>query len=291
MKPGTDWINTVGRWQITIKPFNLLIILNFSMSDIDSIILPLLGTREGDYTSFQYIPLSIEDDRVIFSIPLWVLKRDRLFHGDTINLHLGIHVDDMNRSSHVKIIDSYENTELESDIYTGKILFEFRNQNYGIFISTDSPGIHVDESLSKKAIFIQSIRDCWMLKRGVAIYLKHLSAYFSRISRFPKDEYQIIKETLLNEPIRRIQTNVRYLEELYNKFKHENNENTENLIITFDLETFGSSLISELELELFKISFESELAISYIKTIKELEKRLFTNHNIIGVLYTQDLAF
>jgi hypothetical protein len=259
------------------------------MAQINSVLLPLLGTREDDYTSFQYLPLRMEEDQVLFSIPNWVLKRDTLGKGDTVNLHLGLHLKGR-KSSHAEISDSYTDSEQESEIYHAKITDTNEHAEFYVFITPDSSRIelNIQADVTEFELLKQCIKDCWMLKKGIAIYLKHLSAYFSRISQFSKVDYSILKETLLTEPLERINRNILYLETIYEEMNSEKHS-SEIVMMTFDPDSFGTTLISELELELFRLSLDSDLAVSYIKTIKDLEERLFTNHNVVSALYAREL--
>ena len=113
--------------------------------------------------------------------------------------------------------------------------------------------------------------------------------YFSRISGFPKEEYPLLRETLLEEPIRRTQENAASLEALIHELAQPSSRSNNRMPDTFDLHAFASSLSTGLEIELFRLSFESELALSYLTSVKELERRLFDNHNVVVALYAEEL--
>jgi len=255
--------------------------------ELDSIILPYIGTREADYISFQYIPLESEDNLLKILIPRWVVNRENLSIGDIIDLNLDAELSGDLHSSGVICSSQYESS-LDGDVYELELI-KSKSKNSYVTLSSHGSKININpnEFKSNRRLFLQALKDSWMLKRGVIIYLRHLASYFSRISGTSKLEYPLLKDMLLKEPLVRANTNAAYLEELYLNAKE--NIQGEKISVEFDLHTFSTSLTSEIELDLFKMSFDSELLLSYITSIKNLEKRLFQNHNIVVALYTAEL--
>ncbi|HMO17545.1 MAG TPA: hypothetical protein PKA63_08510 [Oligoflexia bacterium] len=278
-----------------------------------SVILPFYGIRTDDFAPFQYIPLEFSFDKSYRAgkilIPNWAVTRERLSEGETVDLQVGI-TSEQRVYSNARVVSLKLDSSRDGMIYELEFFEESNNSFLVNLRTTDNKGsidpvFKIDSSYEKSNfhLLIGAIKNCWMLKRGIAIYLRHLIPYFTRIAELSKDDYQILKSTLLEEPLERIDKNAMLLEDLYNDLLSQNSSlddfsNTKDTNIniavnvipkSFDLNEFASSLTSELELELFAISFNSELAISYLRSIKNLEGRYFSNYNLVLVVYTQEL--
>lgn len=277
--------------------------------DSNTVLLPFYGTKVGDFSPFQYLPLEFnfndEDGVGRILLPNWAVSREVFKEGDIINLQIGIAANNKTYS-HAIIAGSQYDDSLDGTVYQLRLN---RDNNKVYFVLLHATEKHSDAENSQGAIFkidlasfsnahdllLASVKDCWMLKRGIGIYLSHLIPYFSRITNFSRSEYPLLKKTLLEEPIERTSENANYLERLFEDLaaqpiiKGSDGNMLDLLPQDFDMNAFASSLGSELELDLFELSFDSELALTYLKSIKNLEGRLFFNHNVVLALYTQEL--
>lgn len=185
--------------------------------ELDSIILPYIGTREADYISFQFLPLESKDNLLKILIPRWVVSRENLSIGDTIDLNLEAEFSGALHSSGVICSSQFEES-LDGEVYELELI---KSRSKDTYVTLTSQGskikINTNEFESKQKLFLQALKDSWMLKRGVIIYLNHLASYFSRISGTSKLEYPLLKDMLLKEPLIRANSNAAYLEEIYLK--------------------------------------------------------------------------
>jgi tRNA U54 and U55 pseudouridine synthase Pus10 len=78
------------------------------------------------------------------------------------------------------------------------------------------------------------------------------------------------------------------LQELYDKAKREVNI-ASNILKVIDLEELREIIESEIYVEIFNITFSDEHIKPYLNAIKKLENRLYSNYNMIVMLYADSL--
>ncbi len=241
---------------------------------------PFLGTRvDGD--PFQYLLLSMEGDRTEIAIYDWFVNKERLELEESIHLHIP------NTNGILGKVDSF------SSCGTAKCV------TYTIIQETTIGPAPVAVS-GQKDDLIQLIKDSFLLKCGVKIYMTHLGAYFSRITDYSPKAYSNFKSLLFPDIEKKIKENVEQLRELHGKLLN----NVEEILAIINLDELREVMESEINLTLFDIFFtESKLAPHsglkevikckdkglyslYLNSIKNLERRLYSNYNLIVLIYS-----
>jgi hypothetical protein len=256
---------------------------------LPSIVLPLLGTRASDFTPFQYMPLSLRDRTFVFSIPRWVVSREVLHEGDKLHFHLNLNSDEREYSEGIIAVHHPEDLEL-GDIYDVQLSADSfyphsvriqPGEGQGVDLLLRDP--HNPLLLTKRLL-----KDSSLLKRGINVYLKHLSPFFSRISEYPSEDYPMFQQTVLADILGKVTEHelilVGYLSELGRL------SSVQELPSVFDLEELRTAIESEIYFDLFRVIFEVEAPLLYLRSIKELEKKLYANYNALTVLYSKALV-
>lgn len=255
---------------------------------VDSLVLPFLGSRESDHQSFQYLieDASLHGARI--SLPNWVISRERLHPGETINLHLPF--------------------RLEREVFDqGSVAWARwddggRSQVCGVRLIKAPPHFQVayfDLSESQLTLSLQHfespqglaariIKDSLLLKKGVSIYLRHLIPYFSRVGDYPREDFQALKDVFLVGLQEQVRSRQARLTELYDQVKDQK-VGDDDVIAKFDLEELRELSESELSQDVLGATFTSPLAGQQIAAIKTLEKRLHANFNSLVMLYLRSL--
>ncbi len=255
---------------------------------IDSVSLPFLGSRLGDQACFEYLLQDIEGGRVSLLIPRWVVNRERLKEGDTVQLNLPFEVDGrfLGRG---RVVKTGWNEGLQSqECSLG--LDEEPQMPPGFRFSLRGSGGRIDlkDFSPPEGILRQTLKDGILLKRGILIYLNHLIPYFSRISELPSEAYRQLRDYLFEDIRVRIGQNKARLEELFQRLS-----NTccpqESIPEFIDLEELRTAMESEIHSALFEITFDNALITEYILAIKELENRLYYSYNTIVMLFIKYL--
>lgn len=256
--------------------------------EIDSTLVPLLGSREEDNVCFQYLPVDVSVHGVRIALPHWTVTREMLRQDDLINLHIpfDFHGETFGQG---KIRwcswDKVANAQL-----CGLMLEKRMPIYYPIYFSIDTGEVDLKNHDFKSIndLLLRIIKDTFFLKRGILIYFKHLIPYFSRITGYPAKDYPMLKKLLLVDIKNNIAKNQEFLEELY-KTVSSDGEYYKKIASHLDLEELRQHIESEIFLEVFKLTFETESPLQYLLAIKELEKRLYTNYNAIILLYLHSL--
>lgn len=256
--------------------------------DISSVNMPFLGTRDEDHSSFQYLVLDISKNGIGFTIPTWVLSREGLRGNDRVNFHLPFNIEEKFYNQGVIAWTKWDE-EIQGMI-CGARLTNSERPPYPVFISLESGEVSVDlnDFEEKDNPLCRMIKDARLLKKGVGIYLDHLIPYFSRISMYPKDEYPMLKESLLSDIRERVRDNHEKLGALYERIKDEMKARSD-VAKFIDLEELRVMIESEIYIEVFKIAFANENIMPYLKAVKDLENRLYFNYNTVVMLYVHSL--
>jgi hypothetical protein len=79
--------------------------------------------------------------------------------------------------------------------------------SYEFFISLDEGGLppHFASDVDYCQLFIDSLKECVLLKKGAAVYTKHLAAYFSRLLGYHNPKYPQFSKFFFNDIIQRLQ--------------------------------------------------------------------------------------
>lgn len=264
---------------------------------------PFLGSKE-DGESFEYLLISINKDCAEIAIPDWLVNRTKLYQNEKINLYIPrqINVEYVLRDDISGIISSIEhNNDIKSEIY--RVAFSkqiedisLENMYFDQFALMPSP----NSSLTQ--LMIKLVKDSMLLKSGIRVYFKHLIPYFSRIVNYSEKEYFDFKKLFLQDIVKHIRENESKLKEFHISLE-EKLTKEEEIPVYVDLEVLRQSIESEVSLPIFNIAFseketsfleqfqiQSQYAYSnYLSAIKNLEKRLYSNYNLIVIIYLKSL--
>lgn len=237
---------------------------------------PFLGSKE-DGDPFEYLLLSSKPTSAEITIPEWLMHRTNLHFLEKVELHIPYQKK-----------DNFGTVTLqEKDIY--KIEFSNNLENKMEPFSV--------------TLVLQLLKDTLLLKSGIKVYFKHLIPYFSRIVNFSEKDYITLKKHLLTDIMKHIQANESHLQEIYTSIEKKLTK-LDELSIHLDLEELRSCLESEISLPLFNMVFaetsldllgqyqvQNQFAYSrYLIAMKQLEKRLFFNYNLIVLIYSSSLT-
>ncbi len=255
---------------------------------IESITLPFIGSRDKDNLCFEYLLIDISFNGVQIVIPKWVVNRELLKKDDVIAFHIPFQIDKklFNKG---KIVWARWDESLQAHVY-GAQLTKQPGMLPSVFISLQSNTISIDlqSFASIEKILIKVIKDSYLLKKGVIVYLNHLVPYFLRITKYPAKDYAMLKEMVLDDVINNVTKHKCELESLYDKI--ENNIKFESEFHkVIDLEELRVQFESEINLDLFRQTFESEQANYYLMAIKELENKLYHNYNTVVMVYIKTM--
>jgi hypothetical protein len=112
--------------------------------------------------------------------------------------------------------------------------------------------------------------------------------FFSRIARYPREEYPRLKSFLLSDVRSRVREHCDQLEALYVRARAET-PGQSDVARFIDLEELRAMVESEIYVEIFKAAFSDESIVPYLNAIKDLENRLYFNYNTIVMLYIHSL--
>lgn len=255
---------------------------------VDSVVLPFIGSRAEDYQAFQYLLQDVSQGGIRIAVPRWAVSRERLHRGERIHFHIPFRLgSSVLESGHVawEKWDSKQEAQI-----VGAVLDEKASANYPVYITLSSHRYTIDLGgfESPSSIFCRALKDSLFLKRGVLIYLKHLSAYFSRTGALKKAEYAVFKEALLNDVIKQVEANEARLREWGSECLGQNPPKDE-AIGDLDMEDLRQAIEPELYLDLFQSALGMGSARMYLLAIKELEKRLFYNYNTMVMIFIRTL--
>lgn len=267
----------------------------------ESIQFPFLGLR-SDGEPFQYLPSGVKGNFLQVSIYNWFVNRVFLNVDETVDL----------------LIPDVANSAISSGFGWGVVKSATPNPaqqsteyeiDFGVEISQISMNNWVVGSFSKDvaqqpvsvpSMIKQYVKDTKLLKAGVRIYLKHIKAYFSRISPYNPEEYAEINKILITDIEMHVRKNEDNLNTLYLHLE-QGLKHTEDIPAFLDLEQFREMIESEISLPLLThvfsegkhlnsqglpiISQMKHPCIAYLAGIKSLERRLYVNYNMVVMLY------
>lgn len=264
---------------------------------------PLLGLREGD-EPFQYLPMDIRTHSVRIQIFNWFVSRVRLNSEEQIDLLLPFFLNPSCifhkiMQGKVKEVSSKEQW-IEYEIQFEKETSWIPLKEWDLELICKATQAS-SESITKLLLYF--VKDAMLLKSGVRIYLSLLIALFSRLSEYSKEEYSHINVFFLSDVEKHVQENERKFQEL-NKHLSEKLKNPDDILSAVNLEELREMVESEISITLMNVVFSNlnqstsnpldtlfytqtkNPCISYLKAIKNLERRLYINYNIIVFIYS-----
>ncbi|MDQ1335912.1 MAG: hypothetical protein QG552_2862 [Thermodesulfobacteriota bacterium] len=255
---------------------------------IDSVVLPFIGSRAEDYQPFQYLLQDVSLGGVRIAVPQWAVSREHLRKGERIHFHIPFRLGSSVLESGYVAWEEWDTPQNAQIV--GAFLDQAAPVHYPVFITLFSSRFAIDLAgfKSPSSIFCQVLKDSLFLKQGVLIYLKHLTAYFSRSGEFKKGEYDFLREALLDDVKNQVQANAARLERWRSEYLAQDLP-SEDAIPELDMEELREAMEPELYLDLFRSALGVGNAKMYLLAIKELEKRLFYNYNTMVMLFIQTL--
>jgi hypothetical protein len=253
----------------------------FKRVGIASVVLPFLGLRMADFQPFQYLLRDVSQGGVGISIPRWLVSRERLNLGDEINLHVPFSMDSAILGIGEVVRERWDAAEEEQQV--GLRLTRGSPSAYGVFFEASSRQIAFDlgGGGGLEGLFARVVKDSVLLKRGILIYLRHLSAYFSRLGEYSPEEYEEFREVVIDDIRTRVKEHAGYLETLHRACLETPRAGVERL----DLEELRQAMEPELYFDLFRAALGDDSAALYLRAIKELEGKLFSNFNTMVMIY------
>lgn len=256
--------------------------------EFDSVVFPFIGSRHPDHGSFQYMPMDISRQGLKIALPNWLVSKENLETGDRINLHVPFLLEDVHFQQGTVMWrrwdDSLETQTAGIQVQNGKRF------HYPIHLCLNTGRIAIDlqDFDSIGGLFQRMLKDCRLLKKGVAIYLKHIVPYFYRVGGYPRKEYSMLKEVVFDDFLKRVKENEKRFE-AFCELASEMEPQSSTLAECLDLEGLRSVMESEIHVDILTSAFDSPEVLPYVQAIKKLEEKLYFNYNAIVMLYLKTI--
>lgn len=255
---------------------------------IESIILPFFGSRASDYQPFDYLIQDVSPGGVKILIPSWAFGRERVDQGERVNLHVPFELGGKVLYSGMVVWQKLD--EDRQGQVVGVTMDQGRPLSYPVFFSVGSRQLAIDLTVfeSRGSLLAKLAKDIFLLKRGCLIYLRHLSAFFSRISDLSHEEYAQFRDFVFDDIIARTQKNSDYLSFFCERMA-EVKDSLEAACSVVDLSELRQAVGPEMYIELFKSVYTDSFAMQYLYAIKELENKLYISYNTLVLVYCSSL--
>lgn len=253
--------------------------------DVESVVLPFLGSRAEDYQTFEYLLQDVSMEGVGIAIPRWVVARENLRLGERLHLHLPFELS--GRMLHSGIV-TWERWDEEQDAQlVGVVLDSYAPALYPVYVSVDTKEVAIDlEGFpGLEHILARVLKDSLLLKRGILIYLKHLTAFFSRVCDLDREGYALFREVIIEDVRAKVLANADHLTAL----QPRTGEEEAGILDRLDLAELRQAMEPELYVDMFRAALGDETVALFLKAIKELERKLLSNYNICVLLYINSL--
>jgi hypothetical protein len=270
-----------------LKAFGVLYFIGINMKT-KTPIFPFLGSL-SDGETFEYLYTKGKDQKITIGIYDWFVNRVKLHLHGCVDLHMPVFSE--------KIIISKSSLGRVTKITEEKegVLYEVTlSENQERQIPQISKIFKNEKEILDYLKFL--IKDTIILKQGVIVYLNHLIPYFSRTSAIEDQIYQKLEEQFLRDIESHVKKNESRLQHLLDEI--EKLKNLTEIPVYLNLEEIREIFESEISLTLFNVVFGENVKkstlfkntasygiVNYINAIKNLEKRLYVNYNLIVLIY------
>ncbi len=254
---------------------------------LESATLPFLGSRQEDFQPFQYLVQDLSANGLRIAIPSWAQQREILYKGDAVNLHLPYQL--YGQSKNQGIV-AWQNWDPQMQIQScGLILKKHFPETYPVYISLETRETIINLAVVQSVVNIlrKVLKDAVLLKRGLLIYMEHLVAYLTRMSRFSNKEYADFRELIIEDIQSGLRNNLKYLQDIYQGALHAKSEH--EILDRIDIDEIRKKMEPELYVDLFRSLLDSEVIQRYLIALKTLEKKGFSNYNTLVILYVNSL--
>ncbi len=252
---------------------------------VESVVLPFLGSRAEDYQTFEYLLGDVSPSGVGLALPRWLTSRELLHKGQRVHLHLPFELG--GKLLHSGVVTWARWDEEQEAQLAGVVLDAAAPALYPVFVSMDTQQIAIDLAGFRglEHILARVLKDSVLLKRGMLVYLKHLTAYFSRVCDLGREEYALFREAIIDEVRQHVQAHLDILAGLLRQAE----ENGELALERLDLDELRRAMDPELYIDMFSAALGNETVGLFLKAIKELERKLLSNYNTCVLLYINSL--
>lgn len=253
--------------------------------DVESVVLPFLGSRAEDYQSFEYLLQDVSVEGVGIAIPRWLVARENLRQGERLHLHLPFELG--GRMLHSGIVAWVRWDEEQDAQLAGVVLDSYAPALYPVYVSVDTRevAIGLEHFPGLEHILVRVLKDSLLLKRGILVYLKHLAAFFSRVCDLDREEYALFREVIIEDVRAKVLANAERLSALQPRTGEEGAMAVDRL----DLSELREAMEPELYVDMFRGALGDETVALFLKAIKELERKLLSNYNTCVLLYINSL--
>lgn len=280
------------------------------MNQLDTFRFPFLGARENG-EPFEYLLLEVDQEKASIAIFKWMVSHINLILQEKVNLFIPslLTLTYQFRNNAPGIVASIEKEE-DEQAYFYKIYFNHEGSLAFFANGAKDLAQHLPAESSLTDMLIRLIKDSLILKQGILVYLKHLTPYFSRIVDYSPQDYHSLENFIFHDITHRVKANEESLKALYHSLKDV--KDPENVPIILNLEYLRENIESEISLDLFLLTFANTssrdelmellkesayqdkfkfkyLYMNYLISIKELEKRLYSNYNQIVLIYLKTI--
>ena len=248
---------------------------------------------------FQYFLLKITTHSALIAFPSWLVGGTYFSESQKVNLLLeGLLFKKSLAASALIGTSALHSNQFEKygDLY--RIVFDTPLSGGSLLYKGEMEKFTEEET---NCLALELIKDSLLIKEGLNVYFKHLIPFLSRIISMDEVDYKQLKDVLLVSVRDKIQHNISYLNEIY-LFLNERKNNNENLFYFLDLEQLRSIFDSEIDNLLFRLALGGQRDVlniqlgaieeyslrsykTYLKSIKTLEHRLYSNLNTLTYLY------
>lgn len=256
--------------------------------DVTSTVLPFIGSRESDHQPFQYLLQDVSAGGVKIAIPTWLASREHLPRGERVAFHLPFVLGGAVMDAGVVSWERWDQ-EQESQLL-GLSLDRAAAPAYPILLTVNEDGLALDlAGLDLPGGLLAAVlKDCMLLKRGILIYLKHMAAYFSRVSDLSREDYAEFRSLVLDEVRDRVAVNAAWFEALIGRLGQEGGVRDEH-VQELDLEELRLAAEPEIYADLLAQALQSDVVRRYLDAIKLLERKVYANYNAMTLLYLRYL--
>lgn len=256
--------------------------------DVSSAVLPFIGSRESDHQPFQYLLQDVSAGGVKIAIPAWLASRELLARGERVAFHLPFVLAGSVMDAGVVVWERWD-PEQESQL-VGLNLDTAAAPAYPILLGVEADGVKLDLAgfSAQGGILAAMLKDCMLLKRGILIYLKHMAAYFSRVSDLSREDYAQFRTLVLDEVRDRVAANAAWFEALLGRLG-QGGEVRDEQVQELDLEELRRAAEPEIYADLLAQALQSDVARRYLDAIKHLERKVYAAYNALTMLYLRYL--
>lgn len=256
--------------------------------DISSTVLPFIGSRESDHQPFQYLLQDVSAGGVKIAIPTWLASREHLPRGERVAFHLPFVIGGAVMDAGVVSWERWD-SEQESQLL-GLSLDRAAAPAYPILLTVNEDGLTLDlAGLNLPGGMLAAVlKDCMLLKRGILIYLKHMAAYFSRVSDLSQEDYAEFRALILDEVRDRAAANAAWFQAMLDRLGQDGGVRDEQ-VQELDLEELRQAAEPEIYADLLAQALQSDVVRRYLDAIKLLERKVYADYNALTMLYLRYL--